>query len=84
MYSPGGSKRVELKRNWAMKTAGSRRVSTEDLRRSGCALAPLCRWLSHVTRAWPEFIHQSEPEEMMGAFLPPMWSHFDPFSFLKL
>lgn len=56
MYSPSGSKRFQLKRNWAYSGGGlvvCRIVYTEALR-PFCALYR-CRLLSHVTRDWPEF-----------------------------
>lgn len=61
MYSPSGSKRFQLKRNWAYSGGGlvlCRLVWTEALR-PFCALCR-CRWLSHVTRDWPEFLNRSE------------------------
>lgn len=64
MYSPSGSKRFLLKRNWAysggwwLVVVLCRIVCTEALR-PFCALYR-CRLLSHVTRDWSEFLNQTE------------------------
>lgn len=47
-------------------------MSTEDLRRSGCALAPRCRWLSHVTRAWLGVSQAARVWRDGGFFSPPL------------